>query len=115
MAARDFSADWVINSDVDEFWWPLDGNLKAVFSAAPTDCGVLLAHRLNFLPMRTLATAFWREMVWRYVVPKHLEKFPRAHVIITFAENLPGPLAIGSGRHSGLGAFAALDESSSTA
>jgi hypothetical protein len=68
MAARDFSADWVINSDVDEFWWPLDGNLKAVFSAAPTDCGVLLAHRLNFLPMRTLSTAFWREMVWRYVV-----------------------------------------------
>lgn len=68
MAARDLSADWVINSDVDEFWWPMDGNLKAVFSSIPTDFGVLSAPRLNFLPMRTLATAFWREMVWRYVV-----------------------------------------------
>jgi hypothetical protein len=81
MAARDLSADWIINSDVDEFWWPLDGNLKAVFSAAPTDCGVLLAPRLNFLPMRTLST-FWREMVWRYVVSRN-----------ALGEPLPGKVA----------------------
>src|SRR5437867_2979105 len=28
LAASEFFADWVINSDVDEFWWPHDGTLK---------------------------------------------------------------------------------------
>jgi CRISPR-associated protein Csb2 len=46
------------------------------------------------------------EMARRYLVPKHLEKFPRVHVIIDFAEPVAGPLALGSGRHSGLGLFA---------
>jgi Glycosyl transferase family 2 len=71
VAARDLSADWVVNSDVDEFWWPLEGNLKSVFSAVPADYGVISAPRLNFLPMRRLSTAFWREMVWRYVVSRN--------------------------------------------
>ena len=28
MAAREFNASWVINSDADEFWWPEENNLK---------------------------------------------------------------------------------------
>jgi len=34
---------------------------------------------------------------------------PRVHAIITCAEPMKGPLAIGGGRHIGLGVFAALD------
>lgn len=44
-----------------------------------------------------------------YRPPAYLEAFPRTHAIITFAEKLPGPLALGGGRHIGLGLFAALD------
>jgi hypothetical protein len=34
-AASEFDADWVINSDADEFYWPRGGTLKDVLSAVP--------------------------------------------------------------------------------
>jgi hypothetical protein len=71
VAANELAADWVINSDVDEFWWPLKGDLKSVFSAVPRAYGIVSAHRTNFLPMRRSAGLFWRDMVWRYVVSRN--------------------------------------------
>ena len=41
-----------------------------------------------------------------YYVPAHLERFSRWHVRIRFRQPVPGPLAIGTGRHCGLGLFA---------
>src|SRR5215469_6067532 len=67
LAAQELAADWVINSDVDEFWWPLDGDLKTVVSTTPVEYGRISARRTNFLPVRRPAGAFWRDMVWRYV------------------------------------------------
>ncbi len=48
------------------------------------------------------------EMARAYRVPNYLAAYPRAHAIITFSEDVPGPVAIGAGRHIGLGVFAAL-------
>jgi CRISPR-associated protein Csb2 len=48
------------------------------------------------------------EVARAYRVPAYLKEFPRTHAIITFAEEIPGPFAIGAGRHIGLGLFAAL-------
>jgi CRISPR-associated protein Csb2 len=45
-----------------------------------------------------------------YVVAEHLRRWPRVHVIVRFAERVPGPLIIGAGRHSGLGVFATLED-----
>ena len=44
-----------------------------------------------------------------YRAPAYLRDFPRTHALIVFAEPVPGPLALGAGRHVGLGVFAVPD------
>src|SRR5947209_3196047 len=50
LAATDFGADWVINSDADEFWWPRGGSLKDVLRAIPAQYGVVEAFWRSFVP-----------------------------------------------------------------
>jgi len=52
---------------------------------------------------------FWpgSEHPRHYAAPDYLKRFPRWHVWLRFHGSLPGPLAIGAGRHVGLGVFAA--------
>ena len=33
LAATEFGADWLINSDADEFWWPRGASLRDVLGA----------------------------------------------------------------------------------
>jgi hypothetical protein len=49
-AATEFGADWVINSDADEFWWPRGGSLKEVLSAVPKRYGSLRGMWRHFAP-----------------------------------------------------------------
>jgi hypothetical protein len=41
VAASELGADWVINSDADEFWWPCGGGLKDVLARLPRHVGVV--------------------------------------------------------------------------
>lgn len=45
----------------------------------------------------------------RYQRPQYLKSFPGWHVMLKFREPLAGPLAIGAGRHCGLGIFARME------
>ena len=49
-AATDFAADWVINSDADEFWWPRGGSLKDVFAGVPPRFGSVRGMWRHFPP-----------------------------------------------------------------
>lgn len=49
IALRD-GADWLIHNDADEFWWPLVGSLRDVFSAIPERYGRIEVQRRNFRP-----------------------------------------------------------------
>jgi hypothetical protein len=50
LAATEHGADWVINTDADEFWMPRRGTLKEVFEAVPEMFGVVWAITRHFLP-----------------------------------------------------------------
>jgi hypothetical protein len=68
MAASQYGADWVINNDADEFWWPHQGDLRSTLAALPDGTGALSCQRLNFQPIDPVGDAsapFWKRMIWR--------------------------------------------------
>jgi hypothetical protein len=48
--AHEMGADWVFHNDADEFWWPIDGNLKETFERVPESQGIVLVPRTEFIP-----------------------------------------------------------------
>lgn len=50
LAATDFGAGWVINSDADEFWWPRGASLRDVLAAVPQRYGTVGAFLRVFVP-----------------------------------------------------------------
>jgi glycosyl transferase family 2 len=69
LAATDFQADWVVNSDADEFWWPRGGSLKDVFAAVPPRFGSVRGMWRHFVP-RPFGPGFFAErMTVRLCVP----------------------------------------------
>jgi hypothetical protein len=69
MAATRFGADWVINSDADEFWWPRSGTLKEVLSAVRPQFGGVRGMWRNFVARPEGPTWFAERMTIRSQEP----------------------------------------------
>jgi hypothetical protein len=67
-AARDLRADWVINSDADEFWWPHGGSIKDALASVEPGAVAASVERTNFLARAENVEPFWRRMDVRSVV-----------------------------------------------
>lgn len=65
MAAREHGADWIINSDADEFWWPAGKDLKATFAALDKRVNIVVAERRNFRPPISDQGPFYERMLVR--------------------------------------------------
>jgi Glycosyl transferase family 2 len=65
LAATELGADWVVNSDADEFWWPRGGGLKEVLGAVPSRYGVVRGVWRNFVPQPDTGQSFAELMTLR--------------------------------------------------
>lgn len=64
-AYLDHGADWVINSDADEFWWPHSGDLESTLAVLPEEVGVLEVPREDFAPVPDGGRPFYEQMTLR--------------------------------------------------
>jgi hypothetical protein len=65
LAATEFGADWVINTDADEFWWPRGSSLKDVLAAVPERYGIVQAFWRSFVPRPDDGSYFAERMTAR--------------------------------------------------
>ena len=65
LAATEFGADWVVNTDADEFWWPRGGTLKELLAAVPKRYGILHAFWRTFVPRPDDEAGFAERMTAR--------------------------------------------------
>ncbi|SFH03900.1 glycosyltransferase family 2 protein [Methylobacterium gossipiicola] len=98
--ARDlFKADWIINSDADEFWHAEGGSLKAVLETAAAD--VLMVRRRNMIPPED-GRPFLADGTLAVLEP--VADRSRSKLIRTVSAKAvcrgPGFVAIGQGNHA---------------
>ena len=76
LAASEHGADWVINSDADEFWWPCASSLKEALDAVPSRYGVVYATMCYFLPRPSVGGPFSESMTVRLLQPTPINSPP---------------------------------------
>jgi hypothetical protein len=69
LAATDFGAHWVINTDADEFWWPRGGTLKQVLQVVPERFGIVRGCWRHFVPRPGDGADFAERMTVRLCTP----------------------------------------------
>jgi hypothetical protein len=66
LAATNFGADWVVNSDADEFWWPRGASLRDMLAAVPPRYGTVGAFLRMFPPRPAAEGSFAERMTVRF-------------------------------------------------
>jgi hypothetical protein len=61
----DLGADWVLHADADEFWWPVDGDLRQSFSAVPAEYGAIIGPRTEFVARPDGPGPWWERLTVR--------------------------------------------------
>lgn len=70
LAATEHNADWVINNDADEFWFPKNGSIKETLSKLNNNISALSVKRKNFIPIQLAHKEygqFWNYMLYYYI------------------------------------------------
>ena len=65
LAATDHDADWVVHGDADEFWWPLEGTIPQALASVPSEYGVVLGPRTEFVARPDGPGTFFDRLIYR--------------------------------------------------
>jgi glycosyl transferase family 2 len=101
LAATEFAADWVLNADADEFWWPEGNSLRDVLAAVPPRVGVVRGAWRNFVPRPDGEPFFAERMTARYCAPSF-----HPHPLSTHSKSVHRATAdvrVGRGNHEAFG------------
>ncbi len=101
LAATEFGADWVINSDADEFWWPREGRLHDVLAAVPARFGVIRGIWRQFALRPDSDEPFYESLLVRRA-PDADARSPY-HAQVKAAHRAAGRVLIPEGNHDALG------------
>ena len=105
LAATEHRADWVINSDADEFWWPRGGSLKDVLATIPERYGVVRGCWRHYLPRPDDGAFFAERMIVRLNEPAFPgDKRTVFHAHQKVAHRADPAVEIEPGNHNALGA-----------
>ncbi|MGI9309306.1 MAG: glycosyltransferase family 2 protein [Gammaproteobacteria bacterium] len=96
LAHDEYQADWVINNDADEFWWPAEGDLRSTFEAVPQDVNILSAGRYNFVPVENEDDPFYDTMIYREKVSLNTKGRPLPPKV---AHRGYADIVVGQGNH----------------
>ena len=61
----ELGADWVLHADADEFWWPVDGDLKHSFGAVGEAYGAVIGPRSEFVARPDGPEPWWERLTVR--------------------------------------------------
>ncbi len=105
LAAIELGADWVINSDADEFWWPRGGTLKDVLALVPPRFGVVRGAWRHFLPRPAGPEPFYERMTVRRCRPAFPgDKETVFHAHQKVAHRATPDVVVADGNHDAVGA-----------
>jgi hypothetical protein len=102
LAATDHGADWVLNADADEFWWPQGPSLKDVLGSVPEHYGVVRAAWRNFVP-RPAGPAFFAERMTARLCTPDFHPHPLSTHSKSAHRGVPD-VRVGRGNHEAFGA-----------
>jgi Glycosyl transferase family 2 len=104
LAATELGADWVINADADEFWWPRGGSLKDVLATIPERFGVVRGCWRHFPPRPRTDPFFAERMTVRLCTPSHPgEKGTIFHAHQKVAHRATPIVMVEAGNHNAAG------------
>ena len=100
-ASEQLGADWVINSEAHEFWWPRLGSIRETLEAVPARFGVVRALVRNFVARPETPEPFYERMTVR-----HAAVLDRDHVFgarVTVAHRGAADVVVARGSHDAHG------------
>jgi hypothetical protein len=101
LAAIQLDADWVLNTDADEFWLPRGGSFRELFAAVPERFGVVRGAWRNFVPRPDDERFFAERMTARLCTPSF-----HPHPLSTHfksAHRAVADIRVGRGNHEAFG------------
>ena len=100
LAATEHGADWVVNCDADEFWWPRSGTVHELLGAVPPRLGVVRGMWRHFVPRPGGGDPFERMIVRRRPSADLADPF---HAQVKVAHRAVSDVVVSKGNHDAEG------------